>query len=59
MLNALTIMQMQIITTLRFHLIPVGLAIIKKKTATNTGKNREGEGVVEMETEFYTLLVEM
>jgi hypothetical protein len=36
---SLTIKEMQIKTTLRFYLIPVGIATIKNTTTTNVGKD--------------------
>jgi hypothetical protein len=49
---SLAIWEMQIKTTLRFHLTPVRLASIKK-----TNKNKTGEDAGKMEP--YTLLVRM
>jgi hypothetical protein len=40
-LTSVAVKEMQIKTTLRFHLIPVRMAIIKK-TTTNAGGNTEG-----------------
>jgi hypothetical protein len=36
---SLAIKEMQIKTTLRFHLTPVRMAIIKKQTSTNAGED--------------------
>jgi hypothetical protein len=50
--TSLAIKEMQIKTTLRFHLTPVRMAIFKGDTKTNAGKD-----AVKQET--YTLLVGM
>jgi hypothetical protein len=43
---SLAIKEMQIKTTLRFHLTPVRIATIKTQTTTNIGEDVRGKGTL-------------
>jgi len=42
----LVIREMQMKTTMRYHLIPIGMAIIKKSASSNFWRGCEGKGTL-------------